>query len=488
MDNKMEKKLEQEQLKALQKQIADSGHGKPVTRRELLGQGLISGGAFVIAPSLLGSIYAQSSMAQEAIAKNCPSDDGTKDSLGAIVVELAGGGNLAGGNVWVGGRGGQKDRLPPGSYKSISIGTEPMNLVNRYGLDWNPGSATAGFLKGMDDGIKDAAVREKVKGILYCSTSENDTNNNSYIPTHQLVHAGAMGELAKLVGTGGGLNGARSNKTTPFIEPGLTAVAINRASDATALVAKSDLARTLGEASVNKIMKATALMGNEALCNLSRRSLSEQMAAVCGCRYDKSLSLATKFGVDGVDPGQDQGITSAYTDQARGAEATIAKLVVNGLAGVGVIVKGGYDYHGRTKAQTDAMDLAAGLTVGRIIAYAASQNRPVTIMVVTDGGVSANTTGWAGDSSGRSAALQFSFHPNGVQVQAGKDPQIGAYKQDGTVDKAVNAIGDNTTNLALAFTANYLALKGDEKRLTTLFGANPISQKLEEYLVFSKSV
>ena len=107
MDKKMETKLEQEQLKALQKQIADSGHGKPVTRRELLGQGLISGGAFVIAPSLLGSIYAQSSMAQEAIAKNCPSDDGAKDSLGAIVVELAGGGNLAGGNVWVGGRGGQ---------------------------------------------------------------------------------------------------------------------------------------------------------------------------------------------------------------------------------------------------------------------------------------------------------------------------------------------------------------------------------------------
>jgi len=486
MDKKMETKLEQEQLKALQKQIADSGHGKPVTRRELLGQGLISGGAFVIAPSLLGSIYAQSSMAQEAIAKNCPSDDGAKDSLGAIVVELAGGGNLAGGNVWVGGRGGQQDRLT--SYKSITIGNEPTTLVNKYGLEWNPVSP---FLRGMDEGIQDPAVREKVKGILYCSTSENDTQNNSYIPTHQLVHAGAMGELAKLVGTGGGLNGARSNKTIPFIQPGLTAVAINRASDAISLVAKSDLlANSLGDASVNKIMKATALMGSDALCNLSRRSLSEQMAAVCGCRYDKSLRLATKFRVDEVDPAQDKGITSAFPGQEKGADATIAKLVVNGLAGVGVIVKGGYDYHNKEKTFTDGKDLEAGQTVGRIIGYAASQNRPVTIIVVTDGGVSANrdSSRWGGDSSGRSAALQFSYHPNGVQVQAGKNPQIGAYKQDGTVDKMVNAIGDNTTNLALAFTANYLALKGEENRLATLFGANPISQKLEEYLVFSKSI
>ncbi len=480
----MDKKLEQKKLEKLQKQIADSGHGKPVTRRELLGQGLISGSAFVIAPSLLGSIYSQTSMAQDALAKSCPADDGGNASLGAIVVELAGGANLAGGNVFVGGRGGQSDILPAGSY--TSLGGAPGPAVKKYGLLWNPASR---FMVGLDTAITDPAVREKVKGILYCSTSENDTNNNSYIPTHQLVHAGAMGEVAKLVGTAGGLNGARSNKTTPFIEPGLTAVAISRSTDAISLVAKSDLAQTLGDESINKIIKATSLMGSDALCNISRRSLSEQMAAVCGCRYDKSFSLATKFGVDSIDPVKDAGITAVYGAQANGSEATISKLVVSGLAGVGVIVKGGYDYHGNARTVTDTRDQDAGLTVGRIIAYAARQNRPVTVIVVTDGGVSSNAAGmWSSDSSQRSAALQFSFHPNGTQVQASKDPQIGAYKADGTADKTVNAIGDNTTNLALAFTANYLALKGDEKRLATLFGANPISQKLEEYLVFSKSM
>ena len=111
------------------------------------------------------------------------------------------------------------------------------------------------------------------------------------------------------------------------------------------------------------------------------------------------------------------------------------------------------------------------------------------MIVLTDGGVSSNASGmWTSDSSQRSSALQFSFHPNGTQVQASKDPQIGAYKADGTADKTVNAIGDNSTNLALAITANYLALKGEESKLATLFGSNPISQKLQEYLVFSKTV
>lgn len=75
--------------------IRPLGHGKPVTRRELISQGLISGGAMVLTPSLLGTIYSQTAQGQEAIAGACPTDDGPVGGTAAIVIELVGGGQYS---------------------------------------------------------------------------------------------------------------------------------------------------------------------------------------------------------------------------------------------------------------------------------------------------------------------------------------------------------------------------------------------------------
>jgi hypothetical protein len=478
--------MEKENKKKLLDQLAASGHSKPVTRREALGLGLLSGGAYVIAPSVLGSLYAQTSMAQDALGVACPAEGGGPGGIGAIVLELAGGSNIAGGNVFVGGAGGQKDVLA--SYNSIGGSAVAATATPQYGLYWN---ATSGILAGINARVTDQAVRDKVKGILYCATSGDDTANNMYIPTHHLIKAGAAGEVAKLIGTAGKITGARSQVDPKAIEAGLSAVAISKPADAVSLVAKNAIAAQIGDEALNKILRTTANMGGEALCNISRRSLSEQMKLICGCRYDKSYELATKFTADIMDPTKDPMITTAFgAGNANATDvATIAKVVVTGLAGVGVVVKGGYDYHGQGKAAQDVKDRAVGDAIGGIIAYAALKGKPVTIMVVTDGGVSSDAAGnWNGDSGQRSAALQFSFDPKGTQVRAGKDPQIGAYKPDGTIDRTATAISDSSPNLALAFTANYLALKGEESKLAKLFGDSPISAKLEEYLVFAKSL
>jgi hypothetical protein len=483
---KVEKeKIEKDNQKKLLDRLAASGHGKPVTRREALGLGLISGGAYVIAPSVLGSLYAQTSMAQDALGVACPAEGGGAGGIGAIVLELAGGSNLAGYNVFVGGLGGQRDVLP--DYRTIGGTAVTPTATPQYGLYWNQNSQ---ILAGMNARITDQAVKDKVKGILFCATSGDDTANNMYIPTHHLVKAGAAGEVAKLIGTAGKITGARSQVDPKAIEAGLSAIAISKPADAVSLVAKNAIAAQIGDEALTKILKTTANMGTEALCNVSRRSLSEQMALICGCRYDKSYELATKFTADVMDPTKDPMITTAFGPGAANATdvATIAKVVVTGLAGVGVVVKGGYDYHGQGKATQDTKDRAVGDAIGGIIAYAALKNRPVTIIVVTDGGVSSDASGaFQGDSGQRSSALQFSFHPNGTQVRAGKDPQVGAYKADGTIDRTVNAISDSSPNLALAFTANFLALKGEESKLAKIFGDSPISSKLEEYVVFAKS-
>lgn len=454
------------------------GHGKPVTRRELISQGVISGGAMVLTPSLLGSIYSQTAEGQEFIAASCPKEPDQIGGTAAIVIELSGGGNIAGANVFVGGPGGQADRLP--SYTTLGGPATP--TAPQYGLVWN---STSRMLAGINSVITDQAIKDKVKGILYCSISNDDLETNLYLPAHHLVHAGALGKVAKLVGRFGNKSGTRN--VTGFEVPGLTAVSINSPTDVRSIVDRHKISLTLSDAAMSRILQTSKNMGIDSLCKISRRSLSEQMAAICGCRYEKSYQLATQFSADALDPTKDAEISRIYGTASGSNEACISKLVIGGNAGVGVILKDGYDYHDGTRATGDAKDLEAGVTIGRIIAYAASQNRAVSIMIVTDGGVSSNASGaWVADSGVRAAALQISYHPTGIKT-LDTDPQVGAYKSDETVNGTINAISNSPSALALAFTANYLAISGEEAKLQTLFGDNAISQNLKEYLVYSKS-
>jgi hypothetical protein len=459
--------------------IRPLGHGKPVTRRELISQGVISGGAMVLTPSFLGAIYSQTAEGQESIAGSCPQDPPNSNAdPAAIVIELSGGGNIAGANVFVGGPGGQGERLQ--SYASLG-GGPATPTTPQYGLVWN---STSRMLQGINSIITDQVIKDKVKGILYCTISNDDLQTNLYLPTHHLVHAGAFGNIAKLVGKFGNESGTRT--VTGFKSPGLTAVSINSPNDVRSIVERHKISLTLSDAAMSRILETSKNMGIDSLCKISRRSLSEQMAAICGCRYEKSYQLATKFSADALDPTKDAEINRIYGTANATDEACISKVVIDGNAGVGVILKDGYDYHDGTRTTGDAKDFEAGVTTGRILAYAASKGRAVSIMIVTDGGVSSNASGaWVADSGVRGAALQFSYHPNGVQTLG--SPQIGAYKNDETVNAAMNAVSNSPSNLALAFTANYLALTGKQDDLQKLFPNNPISASLQTYLVYKKS-
>lgn len=478
----LDKNLDKNVEKNVEKKLEGLGHGKPVTRRELLSQGLISGTALVLTPSVLGSIYSQTAMGQDAVEACGDASQGSGKDIPAIIIELAGGGNIAGSNVFVGGKGGQSNALS--TYKTIG-GNGVVPGDKRYGLQWTQGSK---ILQGIDQFVTVTADRDKIKGILYCSISADDTGNNAFLPSHAIIAAGGMGKLAKIVGSNSGSSGGRSK--TAFEQGGLSAVAITKSADARAIVEKHRIAQTLGDEAMNKIIRASVNMGSDSLCKLSRRSITEQLAALCGCRYEKSYQVATGFKVEDLDSNLDQNIIRIFTQaNAQGSEASVTKLVLDGYAGVGVLVKGGFDYHDGGRTTGDAKDLEAGQTIGRILAYAIAVKRPVSIMVVTDGGVAGNESGaWTSDSGVRSSALQFAYHPDGVASIEGKDPQIGAYKEDGTVDATVNEISNNTENLALAFTANWLALKGEEQKLATQFPGNKLSSKLDEYLVFKKSI
>ena len=83
-------------------------HGTQRSRRDLLGQGIISLGASLAAPSLL-SLVSKNAYAQSD--QSCQSSESQESMLPFLCIDLGGGANLAGANVIVGGPGGQKDFL-----------------------------------------------------------------------------------------------------------------------------------------------------------------------------------------------------------------------------------------------------------------------------------------------------------------------------------------------------------------------------------------
>ena len=86
-------------------------HKRPVTRREFLGQGFITGAAMIMGPSLVGLF----GRANEALAQSC-GIGGLGTKVPFLVFDLGGGASTAGSNVIAGGPLGQLDPLDPDGY------------------------------------------------------------------------------------------------------------------------------------------------------------------------------------------------------------------------------------------------------------------------------------------------------------------------------------------------------------------------------------
>ena len=109
----------EEQNRRLQQRIEDdcrqSGHGRPVTRRDFLGRGFISGMGMVFAPTL------STFLARQAHAE-CDLSTLVQGAgkIPFISIDQGGGANIAGSNVMVGSLG-QENFLSPEGYAKLGL-------------------------------------------------------------------------------------------------------------------------------------------------------------------------------------------------------------------------------------------------------------------------------------------------------------------------------------------------------------------------------
>ncbi|HEX6994631.1 MAG TPA: hypothetical protein VF339_10855 [Gammaproteobacteria bacterium] len=518
-------------------------HRRPMTRRELLGQGFLAGSATVLSGGVLGlfanprAAYAALAADLQALTAECGITNGA-GKIPFICFDLAGGANMAGSNVLVGGQGGQFDFLSTAGYRKLGLPGDmvpgvteatPTATSNGDHTDTSLGLAfhsDSAFLRGMQASFRTPGIAANINGAVIPARSENDTGNNPHNPLYGIQKAGADGSILTLCGSRNSDSGGNSVAPMSMIDPEFRPTKVDRPSDVTGLVDTGQLVGLLGPSD------ATAVL--ESIFRISRKKIDDHVSTglvtrdevvkdLVKCGYLKAADVADRFGNVILDPGADpaivgpNGIFTAdefFANDTDGTEfrktASVMKLVIEGYAGAGCITMGGYDYHGGARQEGEVKDFRAGRCMGACLEYAARVGVPLMLYVFSDGSLSSNGViddsvngrgkgEWTSDNQDTAASFFLVYNPNGrpALYQSGSDglsvfqhQQIGYFTPNGDVQRAGTPGANNVNLLVEMVLLNYMALHGEQNLFATRFPNHGLgnNENLDRFTAFEAIV
>jgi hypothetical protein len=509
----------------LDEPIRHESHKAPVTRRDFISQGFMTGPAVVAIPTLLTLLV------RSEIAKGNPLSPDLEALLRAdtvpgglcgvqagagkipfIAFDLAGGANLTGSEMLCGQSGNPLNFLSTQGYATLGLpgnmtpgsanaASPTNNFVNtEFGAPWHSDGA---ILRGMQASTQ-VATRANVNGFPIAARSENDTGNNPHNPMYGINRVGADGQLLTLIGSQNTDSGGNSMAPMSMMNPAARPTKVDRASDVTGLVDTGELGTLFSnpDDAVAVLESMTRLSHTKTDRVPTTLSPSDQTALrkLVKCGYLKSTYLADRFRSPAAlnpdrDPhivaqaAQPAGITPIFTaaeyngDNEFRKAAAIMKMVINGYAGAGTVTMGGYDYHGQGRNTGETRNFRAGRCIGACIEYAARMGMPLMIYVFSDGALSANGVlnmtvegrgklDWASDNQATAAPFVLVYKPGAAgrpQLRSQTRMQIGSLSAGGNVVTS-SAPSANAVNLLVeTVVLNYMALHGEENNFATLF-------------------
>ncbi|NKF50671.1 general secretion pathway protein GspF [Shewanella sp. WXL01] len=491
--------------KGVNEPLLFADHRRPMSRRDFIATGLVKGGQAVAGLSLF-SLFADVNQAQaalspdlEALRNSCGINVQGAGKIPFISFDLAGGANIAGSNVLVGGAGGQQDFLSTAGYNKLGLpgdmvpsvmdpNTGASDLVNTdLGLAFHSDS---GFLRGILEKVS-ADTAAKINGAVIPCRSDNDTGNNPHNPMYAIAAAGADGSLMPLIGSRNTDSGGNSMPAANFIDLSKRPTKIDRPTDVTGLVDVGDLFGLLSQSDAVTVMESIQRISAQKMASVNTQVTREDVIKdLVNCGYVKSADLADRFGdpstlnpvldPDIVGPAGIFSINEFDGESEFQKTASIMKLVVNGYSGAGTVTMGGFDYHTGERGTGELRDLRAGRCMGACLEYAARRNMPLMLYVFSDGSVASNGRiddsengrgkgEWTGDNSSTGAAFFLVFNPNGKpQLMGGSEEemarhqQIGFMRDDASVDTASAPSANNVNLLVDTVLLNYMALHGEQ--------------------------
>jgi len=491
-------------------------HPRPVTRRQFLSQGFMTGAAYTvggIAP-LLAARNARGALSPDLDllrAVPCNITDGA-GKIPFICFDLAGGANIANSNVLVGQEGGQTDFLSTQGYEKMGLpGDMVPSLQDANGNDFANFDLGLGFhfdsafRRGILDKVS-ATTAANINGAVIPARSDNDTGNNPHNPMMGIARAGAMGSILGNAGSSNSDSGGNSTQPVMLFDAEMRPTKVDRPSDVVNLVDTGDLVGILSKEDATKVMESIYRLSDQKMFNVENlvsRDADIDRAVRCG--YLKAAHIADRFGGVPIDPSDDLDIVAAdgtgifttaeFTAGDRSARefqktASIMKLVLNSYAGAGTIEMGGYDYHGGARAEGEVKDFRAGQCMGACLEYAARLDMPLMLYVFSDGSLSSNGAidnsndgrgkgEWTSDNSSTAGSFFLVYNPprlggrptlmgNTLDEQL-RHQQLGYMDAGGSVARAATPMANNVNQLVNSVVLNYLALHGQIGQFASIY-------------------
>jgi len=482
-------------------------HPRPRTRREFVAQSFMTGAATVIAPTLAGMLAypraARATLASDiqAAVSACAITTGA-GKIPFICFDLAGGGNIAGSNVLVGGPKGQLDFLSVAGYSKLGL---PGSMVpnasaagsfvdSSFGLRYHTDSA---HLRGMKLRAS-AATMAGTTGTIIPALSQNDTNTNPHNPMYGIYQFGARGGLLNLIGSQSSQSGGNSMSPPTMVIAAAQPTKVSSSQDSSGLVSTGQLSTLLpNSADVTNVLESMKRISDakyaKVLAYPSDPTLNaiavggvvagQTVPGIQACGYTKAAYIVDRYNSpSAVNPDVDTNIVGAsgiFTTAEYQANsdyrktAAVMKLVIDGNAAAGTIEMGGFDYHSGNRMDGEARDLNLGNCIGACLEYASRVGKPVMIYVFSDGSLASNgmidsSVGgrgkgvWTADNQNVAATYFLVFNPAGRAVSAQVNPemsfQIGYFNADGSQNTTSSPAGNNVPNLVQMVVLNYMAL------------------------------
>lgn len=464
---------------------AQLGHGKPRSRRDLLGLGLLSFSASLIAPAYLKCL-----LPEAHAAGTCANN--VSNMIPIVTLNLAGGAAMAGNFVPVD-EGGQF--LP--SYDVMGLGDGNVPIAREFGnvpfAGMENGVYISKFLQGLRQVAPTALGRTAFVGV--CVRTRDDSSENRQSIDGLVNLAGLNGGLLPNLGTSS--NSITGIKQKPAVVAPNSPLIVRGFSSVTgALGYAGALGSTLNQNQKLAVAKSIQRLSETQVRKLASRSIGENIKSLVDCSNQKNLDLAGLSNT-GVDPRTDASSgsnLSSLWDINNGTSNNNRNLVfstmtynaLKGNAGAAALEIGGYDYHNNTRTSGDNADLLAGQTVGRILETAAIMNKPIFLYVTSDGAVSSvksnsRNSAWNSDRGIAGASYMLYFDPAGRKQTTNN--QIGWYTNgQAASDKTI--VGNNPEMAAIAVFANYLKLNGKMGLFEALVGRAFDSSRLNEVIRF----
>ena len=512
---------------AINEPIRHNSHKRPVSRRDFIGQGFMTGAATVLASPLLSTLWNSGNAYADVLADLDPGGVKCAITNGAgkipfIAFDLSGGANIAGSNVLVGKQGGQHDFLSTAGYSKLGVtgammpnnSTTGSFIDSQFGLAFHSDSA---FLRGM---LMSTSVTSRafVNGFVIPAMSQNDTNTNPHNPMYGIAKCGAKGQLLTLIGSVNSDAGGNSMAPASMVDLAIRPTKVASAADCTGLVDTGSLGTMFTKSDGSPDTPSTVAV-MEAVDRLSRAKLAvtkpkladatadASINSQVDCAYVRGAYLAEQFSSPAVlDPKVDANVTAAFAavggitaDREFEKTAAVMKLVIDGMAGAGTIQMGGFDYHTGDRSTGEARDFRAGVCIGACLEYAVRTGKELMLQVFSDGSLNSNgmidnSTGgrgkgvWTGDNQSTACTFVLVVGKVGRPVSAktlnspNEGPQLGYFQASGDVNSAGSPAANSATATVDMILLNYLALHGEQGKFATLFPTSSLAAQIDPWI------